>query len=149
VILVGELRDLETIRLALTAAETGHMVFGTLHTSSAAKTVDRIIDVFPAAEKEMVRSMLSESLRAVISQTLLKTKDEQGRVAAHEIMIGTPAIRNLIRENKIPQMYSAIQTGQNVGMQTLDQNLQDLVKRGVVSANEARSKAANKDAILG
>jgi twitching motility protein PilT len=149
VILVGELRDLETIRLALTAAETGHMVFGTLHTSSAAKTVDRIIDVFPAAEKEMVRSMLSESLRAVISQTLLKTKDEQGRVAAHEIMIGTPAIRNLIRENKIPQMYSAIQTGQNVGMQTLDQNLQDLVKRGVVSANEARSKAANKDAIMG
>jgi twitching motility protein PilT len=125
------------------------MVFGTLHTSSAAKTVDRIIDVFPAAEKEMVRSMLSESLRAVISQTLLKTKDEQGRVAAHEIMIGTPAIRNLIRENKIPQMYSAIQTGQNVGMQTLDQNLQDLVKRGVVSANEARAKAANKDAILG
>jgi twitching motility protein PilT len=149
VILVGELRDLETIRLALTAAETGHMVFGTLHTSSAAKTVDRIIDVFPAAEKEMVRSMLSESLRAVISQTLLKTKDEQGRVAAHEIMIGTPAIRNLIRENKIPQMYSANQTGQNVGMQTLDQNLQDLVKRGVVSASEARSKAANKDAIMG
>lgn len=149
VILVGELRDLETIRLALTAAETGHMVFGTLHTSSAAKTVDRIIDVFPAAEKEMVRSMLSESLRAVISQTLLKTKDEQGRVAAHEIMIGTPAIRNLIRENKIPQMYSAIQTGQNVGMQTLDQNLQDLVKRNVISANEARGKAANKDSIMG
>lgn len=149
VILVGELRDLETIRLALTAAETGHMVFGTLHTSSAAKTIDRIIDVFPAAEKEMVRSMLSESLRAVISQTLLKTKDEQGRVAAHEIMIGTPAIRNLIREAKIPQMYSAIQTGQNVGMQTLDQNLQDLVKRNVVSANEARAKAANKDNIMG
>jgi twitching motility protein PilT len=149
VILVGEMRDLETIRLALTAAETGHMVFGTLHTSSAAKTIDRIIDVFPAAEKEMVRSMLSESLRAVISQTLLKTKDEQGRVAAHEIMIGTPAIRNLIREAKIPQMYSAIQTGQNVGMQTLDQNLQDLVKRNVVSANEARSKAANKDSIMG
>lgn len=149
VILVGEMRDLETIRLALTAAETGHLVFGTLHTSSAAKTVDRIIDVFPAAEKEMVRSMLSESLRAVISQTLCKTKDEQGRVAAHEVMIGTPAIRNLIRENKIPQMYSAIQTGQNVGMQTLDQNLQDLVKRNIVSANEARSKAANKDSIMG
>lgn len=149
VILVGELRDLETIRLALTAAETGHMVFGTLHTSSAAKTIDRIIDVFPAAEKEMVRSMLSESLRAVISQTLCKTKDEQGRVAAHEIMIGTPAIRNLIRESKIPQMYSAIQTGQNVGMQTLDQNLQDLVKRNIISANEARSKAANKDSIMG
>lgn len=149
VILVGEMRDLETIRLALSAAETGHLVFGTLHTSSAAKTVDRIIDVFPAAEKEMVRSMLSESLRAVISQTLCKTKDEQGRVAAHEIMIGTPAIRNLIRENKIPQMYSAIQTGQNIGMQTLDQNLQDLVKRNVISANEARTKAANKDSIQG
>ena len=149
VILVGEMRDLETIRLALSAAETGHLVFGTLHTSSAAKTVDRIIDVFPAAEKEMVRSMLSESLRAVISQTLCKTKDEQGRVAAHEIMIGTPAIRNLIRENKIPQMYSAIQTGQNIGMQTLDQNLQDLVKRNIISVNEARGKAANKDSIIG
>ncbi len=149
VILVGEMRDLETIRLALSAAETGHLVFGTLHTSSAAKTVDRIVDVFPAAEKEMVRSMLSESLRAVISQTLCKTKDEQGRVAAHEIMIGTPAIRNLIRENKVAQMYSAIQTGQNVGMQTLDQNLQDLVRRNVISAQEARGKAANKDSIIG
>ena len=149
VILVGELRDLETIRLALTAAETGHMVFGTLHTSSAAKTIDRIIDVFPAAEKEMVRSMLSESLRAVISQTLCKTKDEQGRVAAHEIMIGTPAIRNLIREAKIPQMYSAIQTGAGVGMQTLDQDLQDLVKRNIISLNEARSKAANRDSFVG
>lgn len=149
VILVGEMRDLETIRLALSAAETGHLVFGTLHTSSAAKTVDRIVDVFPAAEKEMVRSMLSESLRSVISQTLCKTKDEQGRVAAHEIMIGTPAIRNLIRENKVAQMYSAIQTGQNIGMQTLDQNLQDLVRRNVISANEARGKAANKDSIVG
>ncbi|UCV03427.1 type IV pilus twitching motility protein PilT [Dechloromonas denitrificans] len=149
VILVGEMRDLETIRLALTAAETGHLVFGTLHTSSAAKTVDRIVDVFPAAEKEMVRSMLSESLRAVISQTLLKTKDGQGRVAAHEIMIGTPAIRNLIRENKVAQMYSAIQTGQNVGMQTLDQNLLDMVRRNVVSSAEARNKAANKDAFPG
>jgi twitching motility protein PilT len=149
VILVGEMRDLETIRLALSAAETGHLVFGTLHTSSAAKTVDRIVDVFPAAEKEMVRSMLSESLRAVISQTLCKTKDEQGRVAAHEIMIGTPAIRNLIRENKVAQMYSAIQTGQNIGMQTLDQNLQDLVRRNVISANEARGKASNKDSIVG
>jgi twitching motility protein PilT len=149
VILVGEMRDLETIRLALSAAETGHLVFGTLHTSSAAKTVDRIVDVFPAAEKEMVRSMLSESLRSVISQTLCKTKDEQGRVAAHEIMIGTPAIRNLIRENKVAQMYSAIQTGQNIGMQTLDQNLQDLVRRNVISANEARGKAANKDTIVG
>nr|WP_228519809.1 MULTISPECIES: type IV pilus twitching motility protein PilT [unclassified Methylophilus] len=149
VILVGEMRDLETIRLALTAAETGHLVFGTLHTSSAAKTIDRVVDVFPAAEKEMVRSMLSESLRAVISQTLCKTKDEQGRVAAHEIMMGTPAIRNLIRENKIAQMYSAIQTGQSMGMQTLDQNLQDLVKRNVISAAEARTKAANRDAIIG
>ena len=145
VILVGEMRDLETIRLALTAAETGHLVFGTLHTSSAAKTIDRIVDVFPAAEKDMVRSMLSESLRAVISQTLLKTKDGQGRVAAHEIMIGTPAIRNLIRENKIAQMYSSIQTGQNIGMQTLDQCLVDLVRRNVVSAAEARVKAQNKD----
>ncbi|MPM37569.1 hypothetical protein SDC9_84187 [bioreactor metagenome] len=145
VILVGEMRDLETIRLALTAAETGHLVFGTLHTSSAAKTVDRVVDVFPAAEKEMVRAMLSESLRAVISQTLLKTKDGTGRVAAHEIMIGTPAIRNLIRENKIAQMYSAIQTGQNFGMQTLDQNLIDLVRRNVVSSAEARFRAANKD----
>jgi twitching motility protein PilT len=148
VILVGELRDLETIRLALTAAETGHMVFATLHTSSAAKTIDRIIDVFPAAEKEMVRSMLSESLRAVISQTLCKTKDEHGRVAAHEIMLATPAIRNLIREAKVPQMYSAIQTGQNVGMQTLDQCLQELVKRNLISVAEAKSKAANKDTIF-
>jgi len=145
-ILVGEMRDLETISLALTAAETGHLVFGTLHTSSAAKTIDRIVDVFPAAEKDMVRSMLSESLRAVISQALLKTKDGSGRAAAHEIMIGTPAIRNLIRENKIAQMYSAIQTGQNVGMQTLDQNLQGMVQRGVVTKEEARSKAMNKDA---
>ncbi len=149
VILVGEMRDLETIGLALSAAETGHLVFGTLHTSSAAKTVDRIVDVFPAAEKEMVRAMLSESLRAVISQTLLKTKDGSGRVAAHEIMIGTPAIRNLIRENKIAQMYSAIQTGQQYGMQTLDQNLQDLVKRNIVSPSEARPRAMNKDLVPG
>ncbi len=144
VILVGELRDLETIRLALTAAETGHLVFGTLHTSSAAKTVDRIVDVFPAGEKEMVRSMLSESLRAVISQTLLK-RTGGGRIAAHEIMIGTPAIRNLIREGKIAQMYSAIQTGQGVGMQTLDQNLQELLAKGIISKEEARFRAANKD----
>jgi twitching motility protein PilT len=149
IILVGEMRDLETIRLAMTAAETGHLVFGTLHTSSAAKTVDRIIDVFPAAEKEMIRAMLSESLRAVISQTLCKTKDGSGRVAAHEIMIGTPAIRNLIREAKVAQMYSSIQTGQALGMQTLDQNLQDLVKRSLISIPEARSKAANKDAFVG
>jgi twitching motility protein PilT len=140
-ILVGELRDLETIRLALSAAETGHLVFGTLHTSSAAKTIDRIVDVFPAEEKEMVRAMLSESLQAVISQTLLKTKDGSGRVAAHEIMLGTPAIRNLIREAKIAQMYSSIQTGSNVGMQTLDQNLTDLVRRNVISSAAARSAA--------
>ena len=146
VILVGEVRDPGTIRLALTAAETGHLVFGTLHTSSAAKTIDRVVDVFPADEKEMVRAMLSESLRAVISQTLLKTKDGQGRVAAHEIMIGTPAIRNLIRENKVAQMYSAIQTGQAQGMQTLDQCLIDLVRRNVVASGEARLRAANKDA---
>jgi twitching motility protein PilT len=146
VILVGEMRDLETIRLALTAAETGHLVFGTLHTSSAAKTIDRVIDVFPAAEKDMIRAMLSESLRAVISQSLLK-KNGGGRVAAHEIMIGTPAIRNLIRENKVAQMYSAIQTGQQYGMQTLDQNLQKMVRNGLVSRQEAQSKAVNKDAV--
>src|SRR6056297_1830305 len=139
-ILVGELRDLETIRLALTAAETGHLVFGTLHTSSAAKTIDRIIDVFPAAEKDMVRSMLSESLQAVISQTLLKKKGG-GRVAAHEILIGTRAIRNLIRENKLAQMRSALQTGQADGMQTLDQSLRNLVMKGEVDRDVARSKA--------
>ena len=144
IVLVGEMRDLETIRLALTAAETGHLVFGTLHTSSAAKTIDRIVDGFPAAEKDMIRAMLSESLRAVISQTLLK-KIGGGRIAAHEIMIGTPAIRNLIRENKIAQMYSAIQTGQQFGMQTLDQNLQELSRKGLVSREEARKRAANKD----
>jgi twitching motility protein PilT len=144
VILVGELRDLETIRLALTAAETGHLVFGTLHTSSAAKTIDRVVDVFPAAEKEMVRAMLSESLRAVISQTLLK-KVGGGRIAAHEIMIGTPAIRNLIREGKIAQMYSAIQTGQGSGMQTLDQNLAELLTKGLINKEEARFRAVNKE----
>lgn len=143
-ILVGELRDLETIRLALSAAETGHLVFGTLHTSSAAKTIDRIVDVFPAEEKEMMRAMLSESLRAVISQTLLK-KVGGGRIAAHEIMIGTPAIRNLIRENKIAQMYSAIQTGAGIGMQTLDQCLQDLVSKNQITRQAAKGKAINKD----
>ena len=146
VILVGEMRDLETIRLALSAAETGHLVFGTLHTSSAAKTIDRVVDVFPAAEKDMIRAMLSESLKAVISQTLMK-KNGGGRVAAHEIMIGTPAIRNLIRENKIAQMYSAIQTGQQYGMKTLDQDLQRLVREGLVSRQVAQLKAANKDSI--
>lgn len=140
VILVGELRDLETIRLALTAAETGHIVFGTLHTSSAAKTIDRVIDVFPSEEKTMVRSMLSESLRAVISQTLLK-KNGGGRVAAHEIMIATPAIRNLIREDKIAQMYSAIQTGGALGMQTLDQCLTNLLSQGLITREAAREKA--------
>lgn len=144
IILVGEMRDLETIRLALSAAETGHLVFGTLHTSSAAKTIDRIIDVFPAAEKDMVRSMLSESLRAVIAQTLLK-KIGGGRIAAHEIMIGNPAIRNLIRENKVAQMYSAIQTGQAVGMQTLDQCLKDLVAKGQITVQDARMRAVNKE----
>ena len=146
IILVGEMRDLETIRLALTAAETGHLVFGTLHTTSAAKTIDRVVDVFPAAEKAMVRSMLSESLQAVISQTLLK-KQGGGRVAAHEIMIGTPAIRNLIREDKVAQMYSAIQTGASLGMQTLDQCLGDLVRKGHVSIELAREKAKNPDGI--
>jgi len=140
IILVGEMRDLETIRLALTAAETGHLVFGTLHTTSAAKTIDRVIDVFPAEEKDMVRSMLSESLQAVISQTLLK-RANGGRVAAHEIMIGIPAIRNLIREDKVAQMYSAIQTGASHGMQTLDQCLQDLVARRIITRETAREKA--------
>ena len=140
IILVGELRDLETIRLALTAAETGHLVFGTLHTTSAAKTIDRIVDVFPGEEKSMVRSMLSESLQAVISQTLLK-KPEGGRVAAHEIMIGTPAIRNLIREDKVAQMYSAIQSGANVGMQTMDQCLKDLLAKRQITRDAARLKA--------
>ena len=141
VILVGELRDLDTIRLALSAAETGHLVLGTLHTVSAAKTIDRIVDVFPGDEKEMVRAMLSESLQAVISQTLIKTKDGNGRVAAHEIMLGTPAIRNLIREAKVAQMYSAIQTGSSVGMQTLDANLMELVRRNQISMGSARSAA--------
>ncbi len=144
IILVGEMRDLETIRLALTAAETGHLVFGTLHTTSAAKTIDRVVDVFPADEKSMVRSMLSESLQAVISQTLLK-KIGGGRVAAHEIMIGTPAIRNLIREDKVAQMYSAIQTGGALGMQTLDACLKTLVSKGLVSRDSAREKAKSPE----
>jgi twitching motility protein PilT len=143
IILVGEMRDIETIRLALTAAETGHLVFATLHTSSAAKTIDRIIDVFPAGEKSMVRSMLSESLRAVIAQTLLK-RVGGGRIAAHEIMLATPAIRNLIREDKVAQMYSAIQTGQNIGMHTLDQYMEGLVKRGIVLRQEAARKAVDR-----
>lgn len=144
IILVGEMRDLETIRLALTAAETGHLVFGTLHTTSAAKTIDRVVDVFPANEKAMVRSMLSESLEAVVSQTLLK-KNGGGRVAAHEIMRGTSAVRNLIREDKVAQMYSAIQTGASVGMQTMDQCLADLVERRIVSRDVAKEKAKMPD----
>ncbi|TMO93861.1 twitching motility protein PilT [Pseudoalteromonas sp. S3260] len=143
VILVGELRDLETIRLAMTAAETGHLVFGTLHTTSAPKTIDRIIDVFPGEEKDMIRSMLSESLRAVISQTLIK-KVGGGRVAAHEIMLATPAIRNLIREDKIAQMYSSIQTGASQGMQTMDQCLTSLVNRGIITHSAAYTKAQDK-----
>ena len=148
VILVGEMRDLETIRLAMTAAETGHLVFGTLHTTSAPKTIDRIIDVFPGEEKAMVRSMLSESLRAVISQTLVK-KVGGGRVAAHEIMMGVPAIRNLIREDKIAQMYSAIQTGMSNGMQTMDQCLQNLVNRGMITKQDAMEKAQDKNQFMG
>jgi twitching motility protein PilT len=145
VILVGELRDLETIRLAITAAETGHLVLGTLHTSSAAKTMDRIVDVFPAEEKDMARSMLSESLNAVISQVLCKRKDGVGRVAAYEVMVGTPAVRNLIREGKVAQLYSAIQTGRAVGMQTLDQSLAALVQQGLINAAEASGKAKSPE----
>ncbi|MBF0399174.1 MAG: type IV pilus twitching motility protein PilT [Magnetococcales bacterium] len=147
VIMVGEMRDLETIRLALSAAETGHLVFGTLHTTSAAKTIDRLVDVFPAAEKDMIRTMLSESLRAVVSQNLLKRKGG-GRVAAHEIMVGTPAIRNLIRENKVAQMYSSIQTGRKMGMQTLEQCLQELVASGLITKEMAREKANIKESIV-
>ena len=147
IILVGEMRDLETIRLALTAAETGHLVFGTLHTTSAAKTIDRVVDVFPAAEKAMVRSMLSESLQAVISQALLK-KTGGGRIASHEIMMATPAIRNLIREDKVAQMYSAIQTGGSIGMQTLDQCLANLVAKGLITKEVARHKAKMPDQFL-
>ena len=144
IILVGEMRDLETIRLAMTAAETGHLVFGTLHTTSAAKTIDRIVDVFPAEEKAMVRTMLSESLQAVISQTLVK-KIGGGRIAAHEIMLGSSGIRNLIREDKVAQMYSAIQTGGSQGMQTLDQCLHNLVKQGLISRDVAREKAKDQN----
>lgn len=148
-ILVGELRDLETIRLALSAAETGHLVFGTLHTASAAKTIDRIIDVFPGDEKEMVRAMLSESLQAVISQTLCKNLSLDGRVAAHEIMLGTNSIRNLIREGKVAQMYSAIQMGHGAGMQTLDQNLMALLKSARISRDEARRHAKTPETFSG
>ena len=141
VIMVGELRDLDTIRLAMTAAETGHLVLATLHTASAAKTIDRIVDVFPAEEKDMVRSMLSESFNAVVSQTLCKRKDGAGRVAAYEVMMGTPAVRNLIREGKVAQLYSTIQTGRSAGMQTLDQSLANLVAQGWIDVQEAQGKA--------
>ena len=141
VILVGELRDLDSIRLALTAAETGHLVLGTLHTASAAKAVDRIIDVFPAHDKEMVRNMLSESLEGVVAQTLCRSAKGAGRVAAHEVMLGTPAIRNLIREGKVAQMYSTLQTGASQGMQTLDQSLAELVRRQHITPAEARRHA--------
>lgn len=144
-ILIGELRDLETIRLALTAAETGHLVFGTLHTSSAAKTIDRIVDVFPAAEKDMVRTMLSESVEGIIAQTLCKTRDGESRVAGFEVLLGTSAIRNLIRENKLAQMYSTMQTSTGFGMQTMDQNLADLVRKGLITKTEAHNKAAFPD----
>jgi twitching motility protein PilT len=146
VILVGEMRDLETIRLALTAAETGHLVLATLHTSSAAKTINRIIDVFPGEEQALIRSMLSESLRAVISQTLVK--GTAGRLAAYELMLATPAIRNLIREEKIAQIYSAIQTGGGQGMQTLDQHLRQLQQQGAISMEAAQVHAQDKEQLL-
>ncbi len=147
VILVGELRDLETIRLALTAAETGHLVLATLHTSSAAKTIDRIIDVFPGEEKALARLMLSESLRAVISQTLIK-KRGGGRIAAYAIMMCTPAIRHLMREGKVAQIFSLIQTGRAFGMQTLDQHLEELLKTNIISKEDAHMKAENKDIFM-
>lgn len=147
VILIGEMRDPETMRLALTAAETGHLVFATLHTSSASKTINRIIDVFPAGEKEMVRSMLSDSLRAVCAQSLLK-KIGGGRAPALEIMLCTPAIRNLIREDKVAQMYSAIQTGQAMGMRTLDQHLKELVTNRIVDKETAKFYAENKEQFI-
>ena len=142
VVVVGEMRDLETIRLAMTAAETGHLVFATLHTTSAALTINRIIDVFPAEEKDMIRSMLSDSLQAVVTQTLLK-KVGGGRIAAHEIMIGIPAVRNLIREDKVAQIYSVIQTSSSLEMKTLDQSLSVLVDEGIISLETAREKAVS------
>jgi twitching motility protein PilT len=148
VILLGEMRDLETIRLAMTAAETGHLVLATLHASTAAKAVDRIIDVFPAEEKEMIRAMLSESLNAVISQVLCPRQDGRGRVAAYEVMVGTPAIRHLIRENKVAQMYSVIQTGRAMGMQTMDQSLSQLHKQGLIDAAQARAHAKHPESFF-
>lgn len=145
VILVGEMRDLETIQLALTAAETGHLVFGTLHTSSAPKTVDRIVDVFPGEEQGQIRAMFAESCRSVVSQVLLKKKEGKGRVAALEIMIGTPAVRNLIREGKVAQLPSALQTGHKWGMQTLDQHLKELVSKDVITKEAALVYAADPE----
>ena len=141
VILVGELRDMETIQLALTAAETGHLVMGTLHTNSAPKTIDRIIDVFPANDKEMIRAMLSVSLEAVITQALLKRRDG-GRVAAHEIMLGTPAVRNLIREGKIPQLYSMLQIGSKIGMCLMKDSVQHLLEQGIINEQAAKALLA-------
>ena len=148
VILVGEMRDRETIELGITAAETGHLVFGTLHTSSAPKTVDRIIDVFPADEQEQVRSMLSESLKGVIAQVLLRAKDGKSRMAAWELMVGTSAIGNLIREGKIHQIPSIIQTGKKGGMQLLDQHILEFLMSDRITPEEAYMKANNKQAFL-
>jgi twitching motility protein PilT len=145
VILIGEMRDLETIALAITAAETGHLVFGTLHTSNAAKTVDRIIDVFPTAQQAQVRTQLSESLSGVVSQQLLKRKDGTGRVAAVEILVGVPALAHLIREGKTYQIPSIIQTGRREGMQTMDQAIVDLLKQGIISTDEAYEKCIDRE----
>lgn len=139
VILVGELRDLETIQLALTAAETGHLVLGTLHTNSAAKTIDRIIDAFPAQNKSLIMSMLGSTLEAVIAQTLIKKADNSGRVAALEILLGTPAIKNLVREGKVPQMYSLIQIGQKIGMRTMKDSVADLLEKRIITQEAARA----------
>ncbi|MFH0926011.1 MAG: type IV pilus twitching motility protein PilT [bacterium] len=144
VILVGEMRDLETISMAITSAETGHLVFGTLHTNSAAKTVDRIIDVFPTNQQAQIKVMLSESLKGVIAQQLLKKKDGSGRVAAHDILIGTSALANLIREGKTFQIPSIMQIGKNVGMQKMDDSLLELTKKGIIDGKEAFNKAVEK-----
>ncbi|MNR10642.1 Twitching mobility protein [compost metagenome] len=141
--MLGELRDPQTIRLALTAAETGHLVLATVHTGSAAKTIDRLVDVFAAEEKQLVRAMLAESLQAVVSQVLVE-RVGGGRVAAHEILLATPAVRNLVREGKVAQLYSALQTGGAQGMQTLDGCLQGLVRRGLVSPDSARERAPGR-----
>ena len=143
VILVGEMRDLETTSLAITAAETGHLVLGTMHTNSAAKTCDRVVDIFPAEKQEQIRQMFSESLVGIVAQTLIPTSDGKGRTAAYEILVGIPAIRNLIREQKTPQIASVIQTGSSYGMIAMDQSLKDLVMRGKISQEEAAKRASN------